>query len=372
MKFILLSVFLSVYGVVSLPIQSIHPHHDAKDVLHLFKKNPMELVSMMQNVDPAQLQQVISLLEGMLTDSKDLEAKLQTKVNDTSQDLAQAVIEADNAKHTVDKLNEELTAAELTHNKSLEVVDLKEDELSIAEKELNDQHPSLIQEQKVLRQVIEMLENLSGPSDGKCSSHSECSNTTFCHDSQCVDCSKCHFNDLAIDGNCPLKCPSLCEPAVYPKCPLCTTEKHCEAMAKTEVDMPTCEDGSGKCPASSTCRFEFGSWEHKVHLVYEEFYKSSQSSQSSSAQQEPQIPGGGDNLCKCISDQIHCIMDENCLKPEDKADIATEETKNEMTDFCENKLGCSPNHCEWVTRAHKLYGKSFINNKLTHMFPHLK
>merc|ERR1712083_129923 len=158
MKFLLLGVCLLISGIESFTLQPMEPRHGAKDGFHL--TNPTELVSMMEKVDPSQLEQVVSMLEKMLADSKKFELEMNTKVNVTSQEFAEAEIELDAAESRKTYLDGQLNKAKEYLEESLKLVEKKGQELLLAKQHLDDQEPNLLQEQNALREVITKLEEL--------------------------------------------------------------------------------------------------------------------------------------------------------------------------------------------------------------------
>lgn len=118
MYFIFFAVFISMGKIVSLPIQPrtnnpLKHHKDVKGVLNLFQSNPMDLISMMEKVDPDQLNHIIGLLENMLIDSKQLETDLREEVDTKSVELAQAVLDEEGSKQTLKEINEKQKAAKI-------------------------------------------------------------------------------------------------------------------------------------------------------------------------------------------------------------------------------------------------------------------
>jgi len=339
-----------MFVVASFPMESMKPHRNAEDVLHLFNSHPMELVSMMQNVDPAQLEKVLSMLQGMLNVS--IKTLKETKANVTRKSLELADLEAEveTAKELFEKVNEtrneviiEVTDAQLN-------VTEKKKQHILAKKELDDQLPSLLKEQKVLREVIEKLQHLG---HSGCSSHSDCDSSSFCSkDRQCVDCTKCLFNDLAIGGQCPVKCPVLCEddPPTYPKCPMCKDQTYCNEMGK----FIHCESNLTKCPPHPMCKFVAKKWTTK----FMEDLMAARKKNESVTIDDFKWPAASNDLCGCIHDQNHCLLDQNCTSW--LGDGIEREVQDAMH-ICLNKLQCTPDQCSYIQRYQDHFQKSFLD-----------
>jgi len=340
--------------VTSFPMESMTPHHDAKDVLHLFNTNPMKFVSMMQKVNPDQLQEILSLLQGMLTESIQKHNGLEANVSNISLELADASVIEGEKFEVLKNVNDTRNTAIIEVQVAEDTVKVKEQNLILAKQERDEQLPTLLKEQEVLRDVIEKLRHLT-----PCTSHSDCDSSMFCHiDGNCAACSKCHFNDIAVNGQCPVKCPVLCEddPPTYPKCPLCKDHTHCDEIER----FLACDSNVTKCAAHSRCKFENEEWVIKMLDKEDEFW-----SQNKTLKHED-WPAAGYHLCQCYHDQFHCLFDENCFV-EDHDDYSYDnydyEDDSEHDDFaiCTEGLKCSPEQCDFVERYEALLKKSFLS-----------
>lgn len=334
-----------MFVVASFPMESMKPHRNAKDVLHLFNSNPMELVSVMQNVDPDQLNEVLSMLEGMLNVSIKTLNETRANVTRKSLELADADAQATNATELIELVNVTRNKAIINVTDAKEKVKSKKEKHILAKQELDDQLPSLLKEQEVLREVIEKLKHLGGG----CSSHSDCDSSSFCHkDGKCVDCTKCLFNDLAISGQCPVKCPVLCEdePPTYPKCPLCKNETYCNELEQ----VLTCTSNLTKCVPHMRCNFEAHKWRTKF---LEDVRDAKNKNESI-----PPFPAFGNVLCNCLNDQHHCFIDQNCKS---ELERSTEENGWNETHQCLNLFQCTPEQCNFIPRLRDHVQKSFLN-----------
>merc|ERR1712087_202973 len=336
------------FAVASFPMESMKPHRNAKDVLHLFNSNPMELVSVMQNVNPDQLNEVLSMLEGMLNVSIKTLNETRANVTRKSLELADADAQADNATKLFELVNVTRNKAIINVTDAKETVKSKKEKHILAKQELDDQLPSLLKEQEVLREVIKKLKHLGG-----CSSHSDCDSSSFCHkDGKCVDCTKCHFNDLSISGQCPVKCPVLCEddPPTYPKCPMCKNQTHCDELRH----FLTCDSNPTKCVAHPRCKFEAHKWTKK----FLEALAAAHNKNESVTINTFKWPALGNDLCNCVNDQHHCFIDQNCTS---ELETSVEKNGQNETDQCLNQLECTPEQCSYIPRRRGHVLKSFLN-----------
>lgn len=366
MYFIFFAVFISMGKIVSLPIQPrtnnlLKHHKDVKGVLNLFQSSPMDLISMMQKVDPAQLNHIIGLLENMLIDSQQLETDLREEVDTKSVELAQAVLDVEGSKQALEEINEKQTAAKIKLDEASTTVNKKEGALTLAQKELAHQQPSLLEEQKVLRQVIGMLTGLVS-SDQGCISHTNCSDDQFCYHGECAVCRECHYNHDAIDGVCPAKCPALCEdvPPQYPKCPLCQSQEECDSQNPHEF-YPHCETDDKKCLISTPCNDEAHGY---LQIAKDAAMKWLAQNPNATHIPDDAFPAATAKFCQCMSDQIHCLMDNHCLTKKSKDEMKGE-IQNDPAYFenmCTNDMKCRRDQCSWIPRATQYV--SFLSNYL--------
>merc|ERR1719192_2893052 len=118
------------------------------------------------------------------------------------------------------------------------------------------------------------------------------------------DCSKCLF----AEQRCPKTCSPLCEPAVYPKCPLCKSQEHCDLVKAIAWPAPACDDGSGKCSGEGAnldrCSFEMRTW------IYD-LYKAHPSDIDKVFDGPPRkdTPEASSFACKCYNRQLNCMLD---------------------------------------------------------------
>lgn len=340
-----------MFVAASFPMESMKPHRNAKDVLHLFNSNPMELVSVMQNVDPDQLNEVLSMLEGILNVSMKTLNETRANVTRKSLELADADAQAADATELFETVNVTRNKAIINVTDAEETVKSKKEKHILAKQELNDQLPSLVKEQEVLREVIGQLKHLGG-----CSSHSDCDSSSFCHkDGKCVDCTKCHFNDLAISGQCPVKCPVLCEddPPTYPKCPMCKNQTYCNELQQ----VLTCESNLTKCVPHPRCKFEAQKWRTKLL----EAFAAAHNKNKSATIDDFKWPALGNDLCNCLNDQHHCFIDQNCTSLFEGSKEENSFNETHQTDQCLNKFQCTPEQCSFIPRIRDHVPKSFLN-----------
>lgn len=126
--------------------------------------DPKKFVAEVSKVDPAQLAQIISLLEALLETSEGQEQALVDKVDEeTANALASAETLA-NALTDVESAQAALELAQQEHQTASDAHDAQEDAKTLAEQELADLEGGLNGEQEVIRQVIDMLRGLNGPS----------------------------------------------------------------------------------------------------------------------------------------------------------------------------------------------------------------
>jgi hypothetical protein len=115
--------------------------------------DPKKFVAEVSNVDPAALAEIISLLEGLLTTSTNQEQDLQDKADE---ETAKAVQTAEEVLVT----QAAVEAAQQAHTAAVNAHDTQEIAKDIAVAEHADQSVGLDAEQKVLRDVIDMLNGL--------------------------------------------------------------------------------------------------------------------------------------------------------------------------------------------------------------------
>merc|ERR1711994_535894 len=153
-----------------------------KDLMKQIMADPKKFVAEVSKVDPGELQNIISLLEGLLETSEDQEQDLVNKVDDeTTKTLqsaevlanAQAAVEdaqadVEHAQAAVEDAQAALALKEQEHQAASDAHDAQEGAKAVAEQELADLEGGLNSEQEVIRQVIEMLQGLQGGSLPEC------------------------------------------------------------------------------------------------------------------------------------------------------------------------------------------------------------
>lgn len=188
-------------------------------------------------------------------------------------------------------------------------------------------------------------------SDQGCFSHTNCSDDQFCYHGQCAVCRECHYNHDAIDGVCPLKCPALCEdmPPQYPKCPLCQSQADCDTKTPHEF-YPHCETDDTKCLISTTCHDEA----HEYLPIAKDAAMKWLAQNPNATHIPPDVfPSATVEFCQCMTDQIHCLIDHQCVNEESKAEMKKEieEDPAYFEDMCVNEMKCRRDQCTWIQRA---------------------
>lgn len=194
-----------------------------------------------------------------------------------------------------------------------------------------------------------------------CAGHDECGDDRFCYEGHCAGCEECHFNWDAIDGECPEKCPVLCEdhPPQYPKCPICNSQEECDAMydsgfqEEEENPWPECTDGTDRCPISSSdCAASLLDHDHVMGEWAEEWFRT-----HPNATEMPPLtewPDANDFSCQCIRFQAECIIDNDCYSDEGIEEL--EALPFTLEEWCSVGLKCGSSDCEWTSWQHNGYG----------------
>merc|ERR1711994_683930 len=162
----------------------------SKSLMKQIMADPKKFVAEVSKVDPTELQNIITLLEGLLETSEAQEQDLVNKVDDETTktlqsaevaQVAQAAVEdaqadVEHAQAAVEDAQAALALKEQEHQAAQAALALKEQEhqaasdahdaqegaKAVAEQELADLEGGLNSEQEVIRQVIEMLQELQG------------------------------------------------------------------------------------------------------------------------------------------------------------------------------------------------------------------
>jgi len=176
------------------------------------------------------------------------------------------------------------------------------------------------------------------------------------------DCSKCLF----AEQGCPKTCSPLCEPAVYPKCPLCKSQEHCDWIKVIDVPAPDCDDGSDKCSGKGAnldrCSFEMSTWIYDV-------FKAHPSDMDKVFDGPPRkdTPAASSLACKCYNRQLNCMLDNidnGCIANETSASLqeGAEEDIHIMKDLCYGKMKCARDQCAFIDRfkGKIIEGKNFL------------
>jgi len=138
-----------------------------RDFLSEIKTNPKKFMSEAQNLDPASVAEVISLLEALLESSRTRENDLLTDMNNKQEALDNSNNALISAEDALDQANAALANAETAQanaaaNEQAARDDhtAKTDEHGAAEQLYNDEIGGLDDEQQVLEQVIAMMQGL--------------------------------------------------------------------------------------------------------------------------------------------------------------------------------------------------------------------
>merc|ERR1711994_812907 len=168
----------------------------SKSLMKQIMADPKKFVTESSKVDPTELQNIITLLEGLLETSEAQEQDLVNKVDDETTktlqsaevaQVAQAAVEdaqadVEHAQAAVEDAQAALALKEQEHQAAQAALALKEQEhqaasdahdaqegaKAVAEQELADLEGGLNSEQEVIRQVIDMLQGLQGGSLPEC------------------------------------------------------------------------------------------------------------------------------------------------------------------------------------------------------------
>jgi len=383
MNIIYVFAFLSLYQVVSLPLkktnfQKKRPAFDGKNLVGMFKKSPKAMVSVVSQLDPNAVYEIVTMLQKLLDESEEEERKLSDRVTDSEVRLGQATdthnaiqLALDEIKAQVETVEGHLVATEENMMKAKENLDS-------AQGEYDDQLPLLDAEQETLREVIALLapyhdESHDPGSDDDhqddhhgynwCSSHQDCSDMEFCTAvGSCAACEHCHWNSYSVDQQCPDKCPVLCEdePPQYPKCPLCSSQEDCDLLPEIEdpeenKDWPHCDDDSGRCEITEECKQAV--WDYQQ--VLEQWFMSVFTPEMTEMPPLQDWPASGHSYCECISVQATCVLEAQCY-----ADMKEDEEDDmpfTMHEFCDQGMKCEADHCDWANA----FNPEFLMKKMS-------
>lgn len=356
--------FVFIYHVVSLPIKYTHSQENSKkpvidgtNLLSIYKENPKQLVSVLSELDPEAVHEILILLHDLLTTSEETEHDLHDKLNNSKIELGEAESAYDLGLRKLDNLTNQVTHAESEVATLLGHKEQAKADLDIAQLELDTQLPSLDSEQETLNQVMDLLWPFAIT---QCGSHDECTETEFCNAGGfCTDCNECHYNTFSIDAQCPNKCPVLCEdtPPQYPKCPICENQEECDKLAGLEEEeepkpWPHCEDGSGRCAISDECKAAVFEYQKNLEDWFMALIMSGRTD-IPPLFSSGEWPAAGEKYCECISIQAHCVKDHECY-----AEQPDEESEDDFTmhEFCIDGMQCTVDQCGWVER----FGNEFL------------
>lgn len=146
-------------------LQPLNNH--STDLLSNVLRNPNVFVKEAAKLDPQVLKQVLGLLEGLLTVSNDAEKKLSDTLSEKKRAaqlseaaVATAVSNRDTAKTALDSANTLLVTKEGELTTAKDTDKIKQREKEAAQKEWDDSSSDSDNEQKVLRDVIALLQDL--------------------------------------------------------------------------------------------------------------------------------------------------------------------------------------------------------------------
>jgi len=148
----------------------------SKDLMKQIMADPKAFVAEVSKVDPAALQEIITLLEGLLETSEGQEQDLVNKVDDETTKALQSAEVLANAQTAVEDAQAALAAAEQEQEAASDAHDAQEQAKAVAEQEFADLSVGLDGEQEVIRQVIEMLQGLQGSASTEAPVLPDCEN----------------------------------------------------------------------------------------------------------------------------------------------------------------------------------------------------
>jgi len=139
-----------------------------KDLMKQIMADPKKFVAEVSKVDPGELQNIITLLEGLLETSEGQEQDLVDRVDAETQAALESAEVLLNAASAVEDAQAALALREQEHQAASDAHDDQEDKKTAAEQEFADLSVGLDSEQEVIRQVIAMLQGLQPqqPCDG--------------------------------------------------------------------------------------------------------------------------------------------------------------------------------------------------------------
>jgi len=140
----------------------------SKNLMKQIMADPKKFVAEVSKVDPGELQNIITLLEGLLETSEGQEQALVDKVNAETQAALESAEVLTNAASAVEDAQAALALREQEHQAASDAHDAQEGLKAAAEQEFADLSVGLDGEQEVIRQVIAMLQGLQGGSLPEC------------------------------------------------------------------------------------------------------------------------------------------------------------------------------------------------------------
>merc|ERR1712110_38014 len=168
---ILKDAFISLFLVAeSALLGSLVPSNatSPKGLMKQIMADPKKFVAEVSKVDPGELQNIITLLEGLLETSEGQEQELVDRVNDETQAALESAEVLTNAATAVEDAQAALALREQEHQAASDAHDAQEGAKAAAEQEFADVSVGLDGEQEVIRQVIAMLQGLQGGSLPEC------------------------------------------------------------------------------------------------------------------------------------------------------------------------------------------------------------
>jgi hypothetical protein len=145
----------------SMPLMPANQTVPSSNLMKQIMADPKKFVAEVANVDPAELANIISLLEALLETSEGQEQALVDKVEEetakalqTAEDLANAAQKVEDAQAALELANQEHSAANDAHN-------AQEQAKELAEQEHTDATGGFSDEQQVIRDVIAMLKGIA-------------------------------------------------------------------------------------------------------------------------------------------------------------------------------------------------------------------
>jgi hypothetical protein len=170
-----------LYGSTSLPLSMISTNSSVKGLLEQVKDDPKKFIASVQTLDPGAVAEIIALLRGLNADSQGREQKLVDDLNARHSALNTAATNVAEAEDAVTAAIEAVRVAQEAVDDKNRILQIKQQEQQAAEQDLDqkksvhaqksaekdhsqavhdDEIQGLNDEQRVLADVIEMLQGV--------------------------------------------------------------------------------------------------------------------------------------------------------------------------------------------------------------------